>query len=80
MLNDAAKAAPAASKPAKSKRKFSAQALQHMREAQRRRRAKPGESVEVKAAKPKRRLSAAGRKAIVDALKKRWAAKKAKTA
>jgi hypothetical protein len=52
-----------------------------MREAQQRRWAKvKGESATAsvaKASRPKRRLSAAGRKAIVDALKKRWAAKKA---
>ena len=62
----------------KTKRKFSAAALQRMREAQQRRWAKvKGKKAAAPAAKPKRRLSAAGRKAIVDALKKRWAAKKA---
>ena len=69
------------------KRHFSPQALQRMREAQQRRWAKVrGETAPVakKADKPKakRKLSAAGRKAISEAAKKRWAAKKvaAKTA
>ena len=53
-----------------------------MREAQQRRWAKVrGETAPAKtaskAAKPKGKLSAAGRAAIVAALKKRWAAKKA---
>ena len=78
LLDGSAKAAPAASKPAKGKRKFSAEALERMREAQRRRWAKArGEKPAAKSAKRKSRLSAAGRKAIVEALKKRWAAKKA---
>ena len=58
------------------RRKMSPETLRRMREGQQRRWAKAtGESDEV--VKPKRKLSAAGRKAIVDALKKRWAAKKA---
>jgi len=75
-------AQPAAHKP---KRKFSAEALRRMREAQQRRWAKVrGESAPAAAAtpapaKPKRKLSKAGRAAIVAALKKRWAAKKAAT-
>lgn len=78
LKGDAPAAPAAASKPAKRRRKFSAQALERMREAQQRRWAKVrGESPVPKVAKPKRKLSAAGRKAIVDALKKRWAAKKA---
>jgi hypothetical protein len=58
-----------------------------MREAQKLRWAKikdesaaPAKKAAVKAAKPakpKRKLSAAGRKAISEAVKKRWAAKKA---
>lgn len=78
MLNGTAKAPPATPGGGRKKRKFSAEALQRMREAQQRRWAKVrGEAPPAKATKPKRKLSAAGRKAIVDALKKRWAAKKA---
>jgi hypothetical protein len=64
----------------KTKRKVSPEALKRMREGQQRRWAKvKGElpQAEAKAAKPKRKLSAAGKAAIVAALKKRWAAKKA---
>jgi hypothetical protein len=69
--------------PGKKKRKFSAAALQHIREAQQSRWAKAKGEPEPAAnaapkSKPKRKLSAAGRKAIVDALKKRWADKKSK--
>ena len=67
--------------PARKRRKFSADALRRMREAQQRRWAKVrGETAPPaampKAPKPKRKrkLSAAGRKAISDATKKRWAA------
>ena len=62
---------------------FSPEAIKRMREAQQRRWAKvrgeaaPAPITAAKATKPKRKLSAAGRKAIVAALKKRWAAKKA---
>lgn len=71
----------AEAKPGK-RRKFSAAALKRMREAQQARWAKVrGETAPAapapKAAKPKRKLSAAGRANIVAALKKRWAAKKA---
>jgi hypothetical protein len=60
-------------KPGKTKREFSAAALNHMREAQQRRWAKAkGDPAAAETAKPKRKLSAAGRKAIVKALKKRW--------
>jgi hypothetical protein len=77
--------APQAAQPTahKPKRKFSAEALRRMREAQQRRWAKVrGESAPAAAttpepAKPKRKLSKAGRARIVAALKKRWAAKKA---
>jgi hypothetical protein len=54
-----------------------------MREGQQRRwakaKAEPAAPLEVvsKASKPKRKLSAAGKAAIVAALKKRWAAKRA---
>ena len=49
-----------------------------MREAQQRRWAKAkGDPAAADTAKRERRLSAAGRKAIVEALKKRWAAMKA---
>lgn len=78
MLNGTRESSRAQSQPAKTKRKFSAATLKHMREGQQRRWAKAdGETAAPKTAKPKRKLSAAGRKAIVDALKKRWAAKKA---
>jgi hypothetical protein len=64
------------------RRKFSAAAKKRMREAQQVRWAKirgetAPEAPAAKAAKPKRKLSAAGRANIVAALKKRWAAKKA---
>ena len=85
MLNGSA-TSHAGPKPAK--KKFSAQAIKRMREAQQRRWAKVrGESAPVAkaapAAKPipakkaKRKMSAAGRKAIAEAQKKRWAAQKA---
>lgn len=66
--------------PAKGKRrKFSLAARKRMKEAQQLRWAKiRGESgTTIKSAKPKRRLSAAGREAIAAAMRKRWAAKKA---
>jgi hypothetical protein len=74
--------APSAKEPkaGKARRKMSPETLRRMREGQQRRWAKvKGESpeAEAKTAKPKRKLSAAGRVAIVAALKKRWAAKKA---
>ena len=82
-----APASPAAQPTAhKPKRRFSAEALRRMREAQQRRWAKVrGESAPPAAAtpqpaKPKRKLSKAGRANIVAALKKRWAAKKAAAA
>jgi hypothetical protein len=77
---------PAAStappKQGRIKHKFSPEALQRMREGQRRRwAAVRGQSAApAEASKPKRKLSAAGRKAIVTALKKRWAAKRAANA
>jgi hypothetical protein len=67
----------------KSKRKFSAEALKRMREAQQRRWAKvrgesaPPAPTAPEPAKPKRTLSKAGRANIVAALKKRWAKEKA---
>jgi leucyl aminopeptidase (aminopeptidase T) len=70
--------------PTRRRRKFSAAAIKRMREAQQRRWAKVrGENAPAAAVakpvatKPKRKLSKAGRAAIVAALKKRWAAKKA---
>ena len=68
--------------PQRKRRKFSPAALRRMREAQQRRWAKVrGESeapapaaVTAPAPKAKRKLSAAGRAAIVAATKKRWAA------
>jgi hypothetical protein len=67
--------------PPKRKR-FSAAARKHMKEAQRLRWAKiKGEAAPApktpEAVKPKRKLSKAGRANIVAALKRRWAAKKA---
>jgi hypothetical protein len=70
-------------KPATATRKMSPAALRRMREGQKRRwakaKAEPAAPLEVvsKASKPKRKLSAAGKAAIVAALKKRWAAKRA---
>jgi hypothetical protein len=74
--------APSAKEPkaGKARRKMSPETLRRMREGQQRRWAQvKGElpEAEAKTAKPKRKLSAAGRVAIVAALKKRWAAKKA---
>lgn len=71
--------------PAKRKRrKFSAAAIKRMREAQKLRWAKiKGESsaapakTPAKMAKPKGGITAAGRKALSIAMKKRWAAKRA---
>ena len=82
------KPAAAAASPAKKaggRRKFSAEAIERMREAQRRRWAKvKGKSDSAPASQgakaPKKRrsrLSAAGRKAISEAAKKRWAARRA---
>jgi hypothetical protein len=62
------------------RRRFSAAARRHMKEAQQRRWAKlKGESeppapATPESPKPKRKMSAAGRKAISEATKKRWAA------
>jgi hypothetical protein len=73
--------------PKDKPRKFSAAARRRMKEAQQRRWAKirgesepPSEPVTPQATKPKRKLSKAGRAAIVAALKTRWAAKKAAVA
>ena len=77
-------AAPAMTQPKvrKARRKMSPEAIERIREGQRRRWASArGEaSAPLKTAKPKRKLSAAGRKAIVAALKKRWAMKRAAAA
>ena len=67
---------------ARHKRTFNPEALQRMREAQQRRWAKvrgtaPAASATGETAKPERRLTAAGRKAISQAAKKRWAMKRA---
>jgi hypothetical protein len=67
---------------AQHKRTFSPEALQRMREAQQRRWAKvrgtaPAASATADTAKPGRRLTAAGRRAISQAAKKRWALKRA---
>jgi hypothetical protein len=74
---------PAATTLTRKRKRFSAAARKRMREAQQRRWAKiRGESAPPAPAtpepsKPKRKLSKAGKAAIVAALKKRWAAKKA---
>jgi hypothetical protein len=75
-------ARPAATEPKSGKAawKLSAAAKDSIREAQRLRWAKTtGEAVPAPAS-PKRRLSEAGRKVIIAATKKRWAAKRAETA
>ncbi len=88
MMGGKAAAAPA-TKAKGGRRKFSAEAIERMREAQKRRWAKvkgksdsaPSTAAKSTAAKaPKKRksrLSAAGRKAISEAAKKRWAARRA---
>jgi len=70
--------------PQRKRGKFSPDAIRRMKEAQQRRWAKTRRESEMPApvtalapAKAKRELSAAGRAAIVAALKKRWAEKKA---
>ena len=72
------------STPQKKRRKFSPDAIRRMKEAQQRRWAKvrgeseaPASVTGLAPVKAKRELSAAGRAAIVAALKKRWAEKKA---
>ncbi len=74
-------AAPAPTNRGRTKRKVSPEALERMREGQRRRwAAVRGESpAPAEASMPRRKLSAAGRKAIAAAQKKRWAAKRAAT-
>jgi hypothetical protein len=85
MLNGGPVASVTEPKAGTAKRKMSPAALRHMREGQQRRwakaKAEPAAALKVvsKASKPKRRLSAAGKAAIVAALKKRWAAKRAAT-
>jgi hypothetical protein len=83
MLNGAGTPAGARSSAGKTKRRLSPEAIQRMREGQKRRWAaakSKSAAAPAKAPKPKRKLSAAGRKAIVAALKKRWAAKRAANA
>jgi hypothetical protein len=69
--------------PTHKRRKFSAAAIRRMKEAQQRRWAKvrgesePPSPATAPVPKSKRKLSKAGRAAIVAALKKRWALKKA---
>ena len=78
-----AEAAAMPEPPTHGRKRFSAAARQRMKEAQQRRWAKiRGESEQrslpvTEPSKPKRKLSAAGKAAIVAALKKRWAAKRA---
>ena len=83
MLNGGSSAPPARTTRG-GKRHFSEEALRRMREAQQRRWARVrGESQPsakpTPAVKPKRKMSAAGRKAIAEAQRKRWAAKRAAT-
>jgi len=72
--------------PTVKRKKFSAAARKRMKEAQQRRWAKirgesePPAPATPESKKPKRKLSKAGKAAIVAALKKRWAAKKAEAA
>ena len=72
--------------PTGKRKKFSAPARRHMKEAQQLRWAKirgepePPAPATSEPSKPKRKLSKAGRAAIVAALKKRWASKKAEAA
>jgi hypothetical protein len=69
--------------PTRKRKKFSAAARKHMKEAQQRRWAKIRGESEPQAPEPpkaKRKLSKAGRAAIVAALKKRWALKRAEAA
>lgn len=75
----AAESAATPEAPTRKRKKFSAAARKRMKEAQQGRWAKiQGESEPAPAtSKPKRKLSKAGKAAIVAALKKRWAAKKA---
>ena len=83
MLNGGPVAPATEPKAGTAKRKMSPATLRRMREGQKRRwakaKAEPAAPLEVvsKASKPKRQLSAAGKAAIVAALKKRWAAKRA---
>jgi hypothetical protein len=83
MLNGGPSAPAPEPKAVTAKRKMSPATLRRMREGQRRRwakaKAEPAAPLEVvsKASKPKRKLSAAGKAAIVAALKKRWTAKRA---
>jgi len=87
LLSDGSRPAAASSEPAPRKRKkFSRQAIQRMRAAQKARWAKirgesqPAVATSPEPAKPKRRLSAAGRRNIQEALRKRWAQKRAEAA
>jgi hypothetical protein len=81
MLSGAAAGSAPSTKRGTSKRRLSPEALERIREGQRRRWAAArggAAAAPAKAAKKsKRKLSPEGRKAIVAALKKRWAAKKA---
>ena len=83
LLTGTPPASSATAKRGRTKRKLSPEALERIREGQKRRwAAARGESATApeQASKPKRKLSAAGRRAIVAALKKRWAAKRAAAA
>jgi hypothetical protein len=86
LLTGPAQDATTPAAPGRKRRKFSAAARKRMKEAQQRRWAKingasePPAPATEEAAKPKRKLSKAGKAAIVAALKKRWAAKKAEAA
>jgi hypothetical protein len=83
MLHGGPTEIPAPGGPKGKRRKMSAAVRKRMGDAQRKRWAEskkesvPSSPVAPEAPKPKRKLSAAGKAAIVAALKKRWAAKKA---
>jgi hypothetical protein len=72
----------APTRPARKRRRFSAETRARMSEAQRKRFAatKKVNEPPAKAVTKKRKLSAAGRKRIIEATKKRWAEYKAKKA
>jgi len=82
LMNDASRpSSTEEGRPKRKRRRLSPEAIERMREGQQRRWAKVrGESATKapgKTSKPKRKLSAAGRKAISAAMKKRWVSLKA---
>ena len=84
-LTEGKAVAAAAPRETRKRGKFSAATRLRMKEAQQRRWARIKGEIEtpvqaVVAAKPKRQISEAGRQAIADAVRRRWAAKKAEKA